>query len=357
MIRGIIADLLRDLTDLQAGVNQVIRGVRQAEPLDQLRKGVPCVLLDQRAQMRLAVVKQLRQGGQGESLIIMLNILEHQRKIRAHLIIIKLDGLAVIPQHRREKQIDAADAAAVAVHVVSAGFDHHHVDAALEAGIVFGKKEQIIGMLLPLEDRAEKIGQQILAGHEGKENGIKGALPDADREHGGIVLNEKIVPRRRGDDADLAFSHNPFFLFKNELPPAGYHIIYLKIVMTVKMRPGVPRMADHINVPRIGNHIRFQDSGADPGGNIGRDIQRKAVHQPVKLLIAEDGGIICDFRKHNIFMQKIFTIKILAHFRKLHAAASAFVKGFHVSLKFTIRNVVGHSLLLSFCADAYKIIA
>ena len=64
---------------------------------------MPCILFNQSTQVGLAVVKQLRQGGQRQILVIVLDILKHKRKIRTHLVIVKLKRLAVITEQVRKQ--------------------------------------------------------------------------------------------------------------------------------------------------------------------------------------------------------------------------------------------------------------
>ena len=53
--------------------------------------------------MGFAVVEKFGQGRQGQRLVVVLDILQHQREIRTHLIIIELQRLAVVAQQSREQ--------------------------------------------------------------------------------------------------------------------------------------------------------------------------------------------------------------------------------------------------------------
>lgn len=97
MVCGIIPDTFRDLTDLHLCIDQIGDGIGHAELLDQRCKAAARVLLDQRTQMRLAVVEEFCQGCQCQCLVIVLDILEDQRKVRAELVVVELHRFTVIP--------------------------------------------------------------------------------------------------------------------------------------------------------------------------------------------------------------------------------------------------------------------
>ena len=134
--------------------------------------------------MGFAVVEEFGQGRQGQRLVVVLDILQHQREIRTHLIIIELQRLAVVAQQSREQQVHPADAAEIAVGVIFIAFAHRIVDDRLDPGSILHEEEQVIGMGIPLQNSTEEKGQQILSGQYGEDTGIEGAFAQHDAEHG-----------------------------------------------------------------------------------------------------------------------------------------------------------------------------
>ncbi len=106
--------------------------------------------------MGFAVVEEFGQGRQGQRLVVVLDILQHQREIRTHLIIIELQRLAVVAQQSREQQVHPADAAYIAVGVIFIAFAHRIVDDRLDPGSILHEKEQVIGMGIPLQNSTEE---------------------------------------------------------------------------------------------------------------------------------------------------------------------------------------------------------
>ena len=98
MIRRIVAHALRNLTDLHFRIDQKRGGIGHPELLDQRRKAAAGILLDQRTQMGLAVVEKFCQRRQRQRLVIVLDILQDQGKIRYKLVILELHRFTVIPQ-------------------------------------------------------------------------------------------------------------------------------------------------------------------------------------------------------------------------------------------------------------------
>lgn len=98
MIRRIIADFFRDLSDFQICICQETDRIRHSKLCDQIGKAIPGVLFKQRTQIWFTVVEELCQLRQSQRLVVMLDILQHQGKVRPHLIIIKLQCLTVTAQ-------------------------------------------------------------------------------------------------------------------------------------------------------------------------------------------------------------------------------------------------------------------
>ncbi len=80
MIRGIISDLVRNLIDLHIGAVQQFQGFCHTKLFNHFREVLSAVLLDQCAQMRLAVMKSRGQGGKGNGLVVFLDILQYMCK-------------------------------------------------------------------------------------------------------------------------------------------------------------------------------------------------------------------------------------------------------------------------------------
>ena len=59
-------------------------------------------------------------------------------------------------------------------------------------------------MGVPLQNRPEKVREQISSGEKGKKGGLKGAFPEHDRKNRGVVSDEQIMLRGRSDDAQLS---------------------------------------------------------------------------------------------------------------------------------------------------------
>ena len=95
VVGGIISDDFRNLADLDVRIDEVVDGVPHAEAADQVREVAAGVLLDEAAEMGLAVVEEFRQGLQSQGLVVVLDVLENQGEVSVPLVIIIADGLRV----------------------------------------------------------------------------------------------------------------------------------------------------------------------------------------------------------------------------------------------------------------------
>lgn len=122
MIRGIVADILGNLTDLHLCIGQIRYSVCHSELFHKRGEAAACILTDQRAQVSLAVMEKFCQGSQCQCPVIVLDILEHQGKIGSHLVVLKLNSLAVVADQVREKKMNPADTVIVAEVIILVAF-------------------------------------------------------------------------------------------------------------------------------------------------------------------------------------------------------------------------------------------
>ena len=75
--------------------------------------------MDERAQMRLGVMKTLAQFRQRYGLVVLADGMQDMRKVRTGLVTVKLGRIAGRAQNGRQQQVHIADAAAVGIDVIA----------------------------------------------------------------------------------------------------------------------------------------------------------------------------------------------------------------------------------------------
>ncbi len=70
--------MLSYFADLKICVDEIAHSILHPEILDQGSEGLASILLDKGAEMWLAIVEEFSQRGQGNILIVVLNILQYK---------------------------------------------------------------------------------------------------------------------------------------------------------------------------------------------------------------------------------------------------------------------------------------
>lgn len=161
VICRVISDLFRNLADLQIRIPKAAFCIFQAKFPDQIREGVSGIFFDQRAEMRLRIVKEGGKVRQREGPVIVLYVLKDQREIAPSVIIIIADGLRIFPEKFDENQLDQTDDNHIAVGISGSALNDCASKEAFESSAVFQIEHQEIGLFLVLQDGLEEIRQEI----------------------------------------------------------------------------------------------------------------------------------------------------------------------------------------------------
>ncbi len=144
VVGGVISDDFRNLADLDVRIDEVVDGVPHAEAADQVCEVAAGVLLDEAAEMGLAVVEEFRQGLQSQGLVVVLDVLENQGEVGVPLVIIITDGLRVAPEKLREKEVYIGDGAGRGIGVRLLALNQKTAAVIDELFVASGVEEEVI---------------------------------------------------------------------------------------------------------------------------------------------------------------------------------------------------------------------
>lgn len=101
--------------------------------------------------------------------------------------------------------MNPVDCVAVAERILLVAFGHGVSDDDLQPVDIVGVKQQVVGVGVPLQDRAEKVGEQVFLRHQGEKSRVKCTLPDHDREYNGfVVIDDHVMLRGGRNDTQLS---------------------------------------------------------------------------------------------------------------------------------------------------------
>ena len=154
--------------------------------------------------------------------------------------------------------MDPVDGIGVAESIMLVALCHCISDDDLLPVDIIRVEQQVVGMRVALQNGTEKIGEQVFLRHQREKSGIKSAFPYHDGKYKRlVVLNDHVMLRRRGDDAEFSGFQEPVFVFKSQMAFPGGYKINLKIIVRMFVRPRVAGMPDDKYIPCHGDDIRL----------------------------------------------------------------------------------------------------